>query len=112
MVPRDKPEPDEKRRNLVNALTDMAKNAKTFWDKPFKKMVADEKFAAGLQWNEDPKLSIYNDSADSDMYVANITLQHIQKRVATTYAKNPKATAKRRARILSTVWDGTMEGLQ
>jgi hypothetical protein len=111
MVSRDKPEPSERRKNLVNAMTDMVKQAKSFWDKPFRRMVADQKFAAGLQWNEDPKISIYNDVVDDDLYVANITLQHIQKRVASTYAKNPKASCRRRPRILSTVWDGTMESL-
>jgi len=112
MVPREKPEPDDKRKALVDAMTDMVKQAKTFWEKPFKKMLADQKFAAGMQWGEDPKVSIYNDSSDSDLYIANITLQHIQKRVSTVYAKNPKASCRRRPRILSTVWDGTAEGLQ
>lgn len=111
VVSRETPEPSERRKHLVGAMTDMIKSAKKFWDKPFKAMIRDQRFAAGLQWNEDPKISIYNDLADDDLYVANITLQHIQKRVAQTYAKNPKATCKRRARILSTVWDGTMEGL-
>jgi hypothetical protein len=111
VVSRETPEPDERRKNLVNALTDMVKQGKRFWDKPFKRMFEDQRFASGLQWNEDPKVTIYNDIVDSDLYVANITLQHIQKRVASTYAKNPKAVCRRRPRILSTVWDGTMESL-
>src|SRR6185436_2211257 len=71
----------------------------------------DQRFCAGEQWPEDPKKAIYNDIVDNDLYVANITLQHVQKRVAAIYAKNPKAVCRRRPRILSTVWDGTMESL-
>jgi hypothetical protein len=111
VVSRETPEPDEKRKALVDSVTDMIKQAKTFWDKTFRQMEKDQKFAAGLQWNEDPKLSVYGDVEVNDLYVANITLQHIQKRVATVYAKNPKAVCRRRPRILSTIWDGTMEEL-
>ena len=111
MAVRDKPEPEPRRKALVGALSDMVKQAKTHWDKTFKQMEKDQKFAAGNQWTEDPKISIYNDVTDNDLYTANITLQHIQKRVASVYAKNPQAICRRRARILSTVWDGTMEQL-
>jgi hypothetical protein len=53
----------------------------------------------------------FNDVYDEDLYVANITLQHVQKRVAALYAKNPKAVAKKRPRLLATTWDGSMESL-
>jgi hypothetical protein len=111
MLNREKPEPDEKRKALVTSLTDMVKQAKSHWEKVFKRMERDQRFAAGVQWDEDPKISIYNDVQDDDLYVANITLQHIQKRVSATYAKNPQARARRRPRVLSTVWDGSMESL-
>jgi hypothetical protein len=111
MATRDKPEPEPRRKELVGAITDMVKQAKTHWDKPFRRMEQDQRFAAGMQWNEEPKISIYNDVADNDLYVANITLQHIQKRVASVYAKNPQAICRRRPRILATVWDGSMESL-
>lgn len=108
---REKPEPDEKRKALVNAIADMVKQGKNHWEKVFKRMEKDMRFASGIQWDEDPKVSIYGDTVDSDLYVANITLQHIQKRVASTYAKNPQARCRRRPRVLSTVWDGSMESL-
>src|SRR5262245_46165293 len=111
VVSREKPEPDDKRKNLVNALADMVKQGKNHWEKVFKRMEKDQKFASGIQWDEDPKISIYGDSVENDLYVANITLQHIQKRVAATYAKNPQARCRRRPRVLSTVWDGSMESL-
>src|SRR5262245_34099441 len=111
IVDRETPEPDAKRKALVDALTDMVKQAKNHWEKTFKKMERDQKFASGIQWDEDPKISIYGDTVENDLYVANITLQHIQKRVASTYAKNPQARCRRRPRVLSTVWDGSMESL-
>lgn len=111
IIERDKPEPDPKRKALCGALTDMVKQAKNHWEKTYKQMEKDQKFAAGAQWNEDPKTSIYNDVVEDDLYTANITLQHVQKRVASVYAKNPQAVCRRRPRILSTVWDGTMESL-
>src|SRR5262245_26076294 len=64
MVPREKPEPDEKRKALVEALSDMVKQAKNHWEKVFKRMERDMKFAAGVQWDEDPKVTIYGDLAE------------------------------------------------
>jgi hypothetical protein len=111
VIPREKPEPDERRKRLVSALADMIKQAKSNWEKTFEKMEDDQRFCAGRQWPEDPKRSAYNDIYDDDLYVANITLQHIQKRTALLYAKNPKAVAKKRSRLLATVWDGSLESL-
>src|SRR5262245_60502116 len=34
VVSRETPEPPERRKALVDALTDMVKNAKSYWDKP------------------------------------------------------------------------------
>jgi hypothetical protein len=112
MLNREVPEPDAKRKALVDAMTGMVKHGKNFWQKTFDQMEKDQKFAAGAQWPEDPKKQLFDDVAVADLYIANITHQHIQKKVASVYAKNPKATCRRRQRILSTVWDGTMESLQ
>ena len=111
VIPRDPPEPDERRKHLVTSFTDMIKHAKTHWDPVFRKMERDQKFAAGSQWPEDPKRTAYSDESDDDLYVANITLQHIQKRVAALYAKNPRSVAKKRPRLLATTWDGSLESL-
>ena len=109
-ISRDKPEPDEKRRKLVADWGSKAKKAKTKWGKVFKKMIRDQKFCAGAQWPEETKIAAFNDDFH-DLYVANITLRHVKQRVAAVYAKNPKVIAKIRPRILSTVWDGTIQGL-
>ena len=37
--------------------------------------------------------------------------QHVQKRVAALYAKNPRAVAKKRQRLMATIWDGSLESL-
>jgi hypothetical protein len=111
VVSRETPEPEPRRKHLVDAWTDMVKQAKNKWEPVFRKMDQDMRFASGYQWPEDPKVSIYNDVVDDDLYVANITLQHIQKKVANTYAKDPKAVCRRRPKLLATVWDGTTESL-
>jgi hypothetical protein len=111
VMKRERPEPDERRKRLVTAFTDMVKQAKSHWETTFRKMEEDQKFVTGQQWPEDPKKLVYNDVLNDDLYVANITLQHVQKRTAALYAKNPKAAAKKRPRLLATVWDGTLESL-
>ena len=90
-------------------MTDMVKQAKTHWDKTFKQMEKDQKFAAGAQWHEDPKVSIYNDVVDDDLYVANITLPAHPEARRLGLRQEPAGGLPRRPRILSTVWDGTME---
>lgn len=110
VLERDPPEPDEKRRQLVEKLTRQIKQSRTFWRPKFERMVRDQKFCAGRQWPEETKSAAFNDAFD-DRYVANITLRHVKQRVAAVYAKNPKAVAKPRPRIFSTVWDGTMASL-
>ena len=96
-------EPDEKRKALVSAWEERVVGAKSHWEKPFKRMRKDADFCYGLQWSDD-----FND----DRYVANITLRTVQQKTAFLYAKNPKAVAKRRERILHTAWDGTESQLQ
>jgi len=111
IVERDMPEPTEQRRALVESLTKMVKEAKAHWDKTFKDMEKDQKFCAGEQWPSETKALAFNDDFD-DRYVANITLRHVQQKVAALYAKNPKAVCRRRQKLLSTTWDGSMQTLQ
>jgi hypothetical protein len=111
VMERERPEPTPQRKALVTSLSAMVSNAKKHWDKDFKRMEADQRFAAGEQWREERKAELFNDDAD-DRYVANITLRHIQTRVATLYAKNPKAICRVRPKLLATVWDGNMQSLK
>jgi len=111
VLDRDPPEPTEQRKALVDSLTKMVKEAKTHWDKTFKQMEKDQRFCAGDQWPSETKAAVFNDDFD-DRYVANITLRHVQQKVAALYAKNPKAVCRRRQKLLSTTWDGSMQTLQ
>ena len=44
-------------------------------------------------------------------YTANIVGRHVKQMVSTLYAKNPKATARRRERLDFQVWDENEESL-
>ncbi|WP_447497402.1 hypothetical protein, partial [Clostridioides difficile] len=78
---------------------------KKHWKPDFTRMREDQTFAYGLQWDGQKELNGSKAESDNaDKYVANITLRHVQQRVAALYAKNPKAVARRREQILHTVW--------
>lgn len=101
-VQRKEPEISESRRKLVAQWTTEIKADKAHWKKAFEQIREDQDFARGRQWSK---------QWDDDRYVANITLRHIQQRVAALYARNPRAVAKRRTRMMNTVWDGTLSGV-
>lgn len=99
----EKPEPEARRKALVNNLTANIKNAKKFHEKAFKQMRRDM----------DAALNGYDDTAWSkDQYIANILQRHVQQRTAALYAKNPKASAKRRNRMDYQIWDGDEDTLK
>ena len=99
-IKRGEPEISEPRKRLVSWWQAQIKADKKHWKTAFDQMRRDQDFCYGKQWSD----SRWED----DRYQANITLRHVQQRVAALYAKNPKVTAKRKERMLSTVWDGTM----
>jgi len=92
----EKPEPTERRKALVSDWQSRIKSAKGFHEKSYKQMKKDM----------DAALNGYDDTQWNDKnYVANILQRHVQQRTASLYAKNPKATAKRRERMDYAVWD-------
>jgi hypothetical protein len=99
-------EPDENetesRKRLVSEWADKIKHARKYWEPVFDDMRRDQDFASGRQWSKDWK---------DERYVANLTLRIISQRVAFFYAKNPRFVARRRERILNTVWDGQQSTL-
>jgi hypothetical protein len=111
VVERNRPEPTPQRKALVDSLQKMVKTGKEHWDKTFRQMERDQRFCAGDQWPSETKALAFNDSYD-DRYVANITLRHVQQKVASLYAKNPKVICRKRTKLLNTVWDGSMQSLQ
>jgi len=96
VIPRNKPEPPDRRRRLVHNWTRKVKKAKRFWKPSFDRMREDQAFAFGKQWSKD--------SSDK-RYVANLTLRLVAQKTAFLYAKNPKAVAKKRQRLNATSWD-------
>lgn len=103
MVSRTAPDPNPERKALVDKLLAEVRLDKEHWEKhAFRQMREDMDFAAGLQWSTSP---------EDDRYTANIVQRHVQVRTAALYAKNPKAVAKRRRRLMATTWDETMESV-
>ena len=105
-VDREPPPAGNPNAELVKSWIDRIDEAKTFWRGRFKRMRRDAKFALGRQWD-----TVDEDEEESGEYQANITLRHINQRVAALYAKNPRVRATRRPRIYGTVWDGSQEQL-
>ena len=95
-IPRDDPDPPERRKRLVSAWTSRVKQAKQFWKPSFDRMREDQEFCFGKQWSKDK---------DERRYVANLTLRLVAQKTAFLYAKNPKAVAKKRQRMNATSWD-------
>lgn len=92
----------EARTKLVTELCDDIRADKKHFKEAFKAMLEDMELA----WNGAPK--VYPKSN----YKVNITQRFVRQKVATLYAKNPRAVAKRRPRLEFTVWDGQMTSLQ
>lgn len=103
VIPRETPEPDEARRKLVSSWQSRVKAAEAYWADDFKRMRKDMEFA---------KLGADGEWKRSKNYVANILQRHIDQRVASLYAKNPKAFIKRRNRLDFEIWDGNVQTLQ
>ena len=91
------------RRNLVTELLARVSAGKSAHKKAFDRMKADMDLAFH---GYDPK------TWDDDKYVVNLAQRHVQQRTAALYAKNPRAVAKPRRRMLSTIWDGKPETIE
>lgn len=101
-----KPDPEQPRSSkaLVNEWQDRIIRAKKHWDKAHKAMKQDMDFFMGKQWP-------YPTEHD-ERYVANIVQSHIKQKVASLYAKNPKAVAKRRKTMDFAIWTEEASELQ
>lgn len=113
-IEREAPDPAVERQALVKFWQDTVSADREHWEgRSFKKMRLWRAIAAGRQW---PKNSVEDGmkfvDEPNERYVANITLRHIHTRTASIYGKNPKIVARRRRRLLNTVWDGTHKSLQ
>src|SRR6266496_1092543 len=79
-------------------------SARKKWEPDFKRMRKNMEFVTGLQWAGQAEM-------DEERYVNNLTLRIVNQKVATLYAKNPKAVATRRDRLDFQIWDENVESL-
>jgi hypothetical protein len=91
--------------NSVKLWTKRVKDAKKYFEPDFKRMTESMNFAAGIQWDAQTGL-------DSTQYIANFVNREVNQKVATLYAKDPKAVFKRRQRLDYQLWDGSVESMQ
>lgn len=96
-VQRETPEIVESRRKLVARWQTEIKADKDYFDKPFKRMRESQEYA---------RLGATQAWVDGDNYTVPIINRHINQAVASLYAKNPKAVAKRKPRLNFQLWDG------
>lgn len=98
----DKKEVTAARRNLVNEILSRVRQGQAAHKKAFDRMKADMDL---VFHGYDPE------SWDESRYVVNLAQRHVQQRTAALYAKNPRAVAKPRERMLYQFWDGKTETL-
>jgi len=104
MIQRDTPEPTPARAALVKKWEKRIQAALKFHKDVFDQMRANMKFLGGNQWG--------GRKESQEKYTANIIQRHVQQRVASLYAKNPKFVCERRETLDFKVWDESMPGLQ
>lgn len=103
VIPREAPDNTEANKALVTQWQTRIMRAKAHWKNDFKRMRKDMEFA---------KLGSDGEWKRGGNYTANILQRHINTKVATLYAKNPRISAKRRPRLEFSVWDEKQETLQ
>lgn len=91
------------RRNLVSNVLARVHDGKNKHKGAFERMRADMDLAF---YGYDPK------EWGDDKYVVNLAQRHVQQRTAALYAKNPRAVARPRNRMLSVAWDGKAETIE
>ena len=95
-------EPERARMKLVKQVLGKVKSGEKFHEPAFKQMKRDMELA----------FDGHDSNWSDEWYTANIVNRHIQQRTAALYAKNPKATAKRRERMDFSIWDEDNKSLQ
>lgn len=99
-ITREPPKVDEARKRLVMQWQQEIRRDKEYFKDDWKRMREDEQYAlygASKEW------------VTNDNYTVPIINRHINLTVASLYAKNPKAQAKRKRKLRFIAWDGTKE---
>lgn len=92
----------EHHKKLVSEIIANIKADKRHHDKAFRRMRRDMQVA---MWGAEKDWG-------ADRYRANIAGRHVKQKTAALYAKNPKATARRRDQLDFAVWDENPASLQ
>src|SRR5271157_187559 len=103
--PTVQPEVAQLEVETVKLWTSRIKRAKQYFEEDFKRMKENMEFAAGLQWDGQEQMN-------DDRYVANFITHQTNQKVASLYARDPKAISRRRKRLDYQLWDGKIETLQ
>lgn len=93
----------EPRQKLVKKWQEEIRADKYYFDKVWKRMREDMEYA---------RLGATKEWVDGDNYTVPITNRFINQAVSSLFAKNPKAEAKRKEKLLYTAWDGTQATAQ
>jgi hypothetical protein len=99
----EKPEATDAQKALIKKWTEKIVSAKKHYEPVFKQMRKNQEFArfgADKAWR------------DGGNYTVPILARHINQVVASLYARNPKAIASRRERMMYKTWDGRQDSLQ
>lgn len=95
--------PDPSTEAFIGEWCKKIKDARRYWASSFK-IIREDMYLARhggtREW-----------CADDQNYVVPITNRHINLAVSQIYARNPTVAAKRKRRLLNTVWDGSAETL-
>ena len=93
----------EPRRKLVEKWCSEIRADRFYFKKVYKRMREDMEFAR----LGGPKVWV-----DGDKYTVPIINRFINQSVSSLYAKNPKAVAKKKPKLMYKVWDGTQQQAQ
>jgi hypothetical protein len=103
VMEREPSQPSEARQALVKRWLDDIATARRHWDKDFKRMRRNMKFAGGKQWP--------GQKDEDDRFMVNLVQRVIKSTVSSLYAKNPTVVAKRRPKLDFVLWDGSPESV-
>lgn len=98
------PEMSPTEEQTVKLWIKRIKAAKVYFKDDFDRMRENMEFAAGLQWMGQESI---NDK--DERYIANFITHHVNNKVASLYARDPKAIARCRKRLNYQLWDGSAE---
>lgn len=106
----------KERRQRVAAWQERVLAARKHHSRAFARMRWCQKFVRGHQWggeSADPgddwdEKDLWD---DNQPYVVNLAIRHVAQRVSGLYAKNPRALARVRKRMIALVWDESQASL-